>query len=148
MKEIKLTQGKVAIVDDSDFEYLNQWKWFYFNGYAAKSKNILMHRLILNTPKGMETDHRNLNRLDNQRYNLRVVTRNQNQHNQTAYKTNSSGYKGVHWHKLGKRWQAQIKVDGKQKYLGLYQSVIIAALAYNIASIGYHGQYGYRNDLS
>src|SRR3990167_10859282 len=79
MKRIKLTQGKFAIVDNEDFEWLNQWKWHYNNsdGYAYRTKvfrringkqpkeHISIHRLINKTPKGMETDHINHNRLDN-----------------------------------------------------------------------------------
>ena len=76
MKKIKLTQGKYAIVDDEDFAYLNQWRWYYHNNYAVhtnKNKSrIYMHRFILNTPKKMFSDHINGNGLDNRRSNLRI----------------------------------------------------------------------------
>ena len=80
MKQIPLTQGKFAIIDDKDFEYLNQWKWTYDGRYAIRSvaftvgkrSKIYMHRIILNTPVGMDTDHIDMNRLNNQRLNLRI----------------------------------------------------------------------------
>ncbi|MCK9370911.1 HNH endonuclease [Candidatus Dojkabacteria bacterium] len=92
MKQISLGQlsgkGKFVIVDNEDFEYLNQFKWYIkFSGqneYAIRHKRYdetLMHRLIINTPKGMETDHINHNGLDNRRVNLRIVTTSQNQRN-------------------------------------------------------------------
>lgn len=83
-KRIKLTQGKYALVDVKDFEWLSQWKWFYANtniGYAIRKyedRNLYMHRVIMNTPKGMDTDHINGNGLDNRRSNLRVVTHYEN----------------------------------------------------------------------
>jgi len=71
MKRIKLTQEKVALVDDADFEFLNQWKWFYHQTGYAKSCHRYMHRLINKTPKGFHTDHINRNKLDNRKSNLR-----------------------------------------------------------------------------
>ena len=82
MRKIKLTQGKYAIVDDEDYEYLNQWRWFTFkNGYVwyvarettidHKRKCIYMHRLIMNAVNGECVDHINRNGLDNRKYNLR-----------------------------------------------------------------------------
>ena len=114
MREILLTKGKVALVDDDIFEKLNQYKWQYHGkGYAirsvtehGKNRGILMHREILKTPEGMETDHRNGNKLDNQRCNLRVCTAVQNRRNRAATKSNTSGYKCVYWDKRRKNWQA------------------------------------------
>lgn len=78
-----------ALVDDENFEWLNQWKWSHlksydYTGYVVKRKNgfILMHRLIMDTPKGMEVDHINGNSLDNRKENLRNCTHQQNQCNQ------------------------------------------------------------------
>lgn len=100
-KEIQLTQGKVALVDDDWFDYLSQWKWFCDKGiYAARSKRkdngkqetIYMHAVVANTPKGMNTDHIDMNGLNNQSYNLRVCTKSQNMGNINRTKTNTSGY--------------------------------------------------------
>jgi len=94
MKEIELTQGQVAIVDDEDFEYLSQWKWrasWHENNksfYAARAdrstgkyKTIYMHRLIMQTESGLECDHIFHNTLDNRKSVLRNVTRSENQRN-------------------------------------------------------------------
>ena len=131
MKKIKLTKGKFALVDNEDFEYLNQWKWHlcrdyairrqYFKGdkiYARKVKIIWMHRLIINTPPGMETDHINGNGLDNQKNNLRIVTKSQNQHNRKLSKQNTSGFTGVFWMKESKKWMARTYINGENKYCG------------------------------
>ena len=87
-KEIPLTQGKVAIVDDTDFDWLNQWKWYVLNKrpryYAARSvgprgkqTRIYMHRFILDPVSGMEPDHINGNGLDNRRANIVACTRSE-----------------------------------------------------------------------
>src|SRR3990167_9749261 len=95
MKIIRLNKGQSAIVDDDVFDYLNQWKWYFNNqGYAVrrpyikgsgrknqKCMTIHMHRLVNNTPNGMQTDHINRNKLDNRRENLRNVTDQQNKFN-------------------------------------------------------------------
>jgi hypothetical protein len=118
MKEIILTKGKVALVDDADYEYLNQWKWSYHcRGYAVRqvqqdrlTKNIFMHALIMGQ-KGI--DHIDGNKLNNQRHNLRYATGSQNQWNKSAYKNNTSGTKGVCWNKANNSWVARINVHGK-----------------------------------
>src|SRR3990167_208372 len=105
MKYIPLTKGKFALVNDEDFEYLNQWKWCYLNnpnGYAIRAiypnkhqKIIYMHRFLLKAPKSKQVDHINGNSLDNQRLNLRLCYSYQNQSNQIRKKISFSGYKGV-----------------------------------------------------
>ena len=117
MKKIKLSKGKVALVDNEDYIWLNQWKWhFMAGGYAMRhlrisedknSKLIYMHRQILNTPKGLESDHINRNKLDNRKENLRVATRSQNNMNRKKRINCTSKYKGVSWHKQRKKWQAR-----------------------------------------
>ena len=99
-KRILLTKNKVAIVDDEDYEWLNQWKWKYHKdnyGYRTVkyNKSIFMHRIINKTPDGLFTDHINREGLDNRKCNLRTVTRNQNIFNSKPRKNNTSGYKGV-----------------------------------------------------
>lgn len=159
MKRIKLTQNKYALIDDEDFEKINQFKWYahyYRSGWRA-IRNIrksngrwtaqLMHRLIMNTPEGMDTDHENHNGLDNQKHNLRVCTNAQNQHNQKLRQlgTTSSHYRGVYWHKAGKKWAAQIQLNNKQIHLGLYPNEITAAKDYDIKATKLFGKFACLN---
>lgn len=153
---IPLTQGKHAIIDDEDFEWLNQWKWTYsYNGYAyrrvslgydnGKRKRgiIFMHRAIINTPVGMDTDHINNNRLDNRKSNLRACTKTQNRRNQLKTR-GTSKYKGVRLHKCGK-WQAGITIKNIPIYLGLFDNEHDAATAYNMAALRNFREYAKLN---
>lgn len=126
MQYIQLSQGKHAIVDDADFEWLNQWKWCFDSGYAVRRlgvRKIKMHRLINQTPVGNDTDHINRNKLDNRRANLRTATRSENRFNSSLPSNASSGYKGVGIHSLTKKWRAQISVNGKRQHLGLFDTI-------------------------
>lgn len=132
MKKIKLTNGQYALVDDQDYEWLSQWSWHPSCGYAGRNngygiKKTLMHRLILNAPDGVEVDHINRDRLDNQRANLRLASRSINQQNKGMQKNNTSGYKGVSWHKNCSRWVAYIQRDGKIQRLGTFKTIEEAA---------------------
>ena len=129
MKYIELTRNKKALVDDADFEWLNQWKWWVAGNYVVRDqhirmegkkeikKRILIHRLIMGFPEGMKVDHEDGNPLNNQRYNLRICSNMENSRNSSKSKSNTSGYKGVFLHSpkqnLTKPWRARIKVDHK-----------------------------------
>ena len=137
LNSIKLTQGKLAIIDAEDYEKLSRVKWQFNNGYAVKSvrvgkkfKTLMMHREILNAPEGLEIDHKNGNRLDNRKSNLRFCTRSENICNISALPNKSSPYKGVTWHKVSKKWQARVKKNGKSYFLGLFHNECDAAQAY------------------
>lgn len=156
MKNIPLTQGKYAIVDDEDYEYLNQWKWHYDPstrgyGYARSDIKGKMHRLILKAPRGLEVDHINHNTLDNRKENLRLATSMQNQQNKTMQKNNTSGFRGVSWSQVMKRWLACIykTEDGKQKRydIGYFEYKIDAAKAYNKKAIELFGKFAYLNKI-
>ena len=148
MKKIKLTKGYEAIVDDKDFDFLNQWKWYFAHGYAVRTQNnypnkpfqVRMHRIILGTPEGMDSDHINRDRLDNRRSNLRICNRSQNISN-TFLRSNKSGYKGVEWHKASQKWQARIRFYGKRLQLGVFKTALSAHRAYNKAARKYHGKF-------
>lgn len=157
-KEIPLTRGQIALVDDEDYEYLNQWKWCaqykykcgnYYVVRAArkeeyidgKGRLILMHRIILNAPKGIQVDHINMNTLDNRKQNLRLATSAENQRNRKIFVNNTSGYKGVHWKKQAHRWVATITVNNKDIHLGYFDTPEEAYEAYCKAAKYYHGKF-------
>lgn len=152
-KEIQLTQGKIAIVDDEDYENLNQYKWHANhrgrNWYAERScsngngnkTTICMHRVIINAPKYMKVDHRNGDGLFNCKENLRICTHQENKFNQQAQENNKLGIKGVCWRKDRKKFQAQIKINGKAIYLGLFSVLGDANSAYRKAEEKYFGDF-------
>jgi hypothetical protein len=145
-KQIQLSMGKFAIVDDDDYEWLIQWKWSYDGRYAQRRVGIRMHRVIVQASDGIEVDHINGDPLDNRRCNLRAANSTQNKCN--CGKRNmptTSHYKGVSWHMQRKCWVAQIAIDRRHIYLGLFQSEIEAAKAYDDAARHYHGAFARTN---
>jgi len=153
-KRIPLTQGKFALVDEEDYEWLNQWKWYYNNGYAARDQwdpitkkqiKIRMHRIIMNAKEGEEVDHINHNGIDNQKYNLRVCTVSQNMQNSKSNKNSSSQYKGVSYNPMTQKCQVQIMYNGKFIYLGYYKDEEEAARAYDKAAIELFGEFACLN---
>ena len=159
-KEIPLNSGMVTIVDDEDFEFLNQWKWTYSKhkrkstGYALRGtkksderKMFYMHREITKVSDGMYVDHINGNGLDNRKANLRICTSQQNKWNMKIPKNNTSGFKGVSWHPQTGKWRASIHINRKRKSLGLYSTKESAAFAYNAGAQKYHGEFARLNQL-
>jgi hypothetical protein len=152
VRYIALTRGKFAIVDAADFEWLSQHKWYYCvtagGAYAArrcKGTNLLMHRVIMQTPKGMVVDHINHNGVDNRRANMRNCTTRQNVWNSKPEKGGTSPYKGVCWSKAMRQWEATITVHGKRIYIGFFDDEIEAAHAYDRAARRHFGPYAYLN---
>ena len=156
MKEIQLTQGYVALVDDDDYDYLMQWKWFadkqpstvyvgrsvhYKDGEKDKCHTIKMHRVIMNTPDGMVVDHIDHNGLNNQKSNLRNVTGANNRKNRVGW--SSTGYIGVNYDRGCIR--ARIRVDGDEIYLGAFKTVEEAARVRDEAAIKYFGEFANLN---
>jgi len=156
---ISLTQGKFALIDDEMHEWLNQWKWYARisgNTYYAtrnssrkngKRKIIFMHREITKSLPSQYVDHKNGNGLDNQLNNLRTCNKQQNHFNQKTNKNNTSGFKGVIWHKQLNKWQSRICVNRKRIYLGHFNNIIDAAKAYNEAAMKYFGEFALLNDV-
>ena len=152
-KTIPLTKGKEAIVSDSDYEWLSQHSWHaHSEGYAVGrlrgqgESKVFMHRAITEPLAGREVDHINGDRLDNRRENLRLVTRSQQNMNQSP-RGGSSRFKGVSWFCHQDIWQAKIKIDGKQIHLGHYSIEEDAARAYNEAAREMFGEFALLNDL-
>jgi len=144
----------MALIDDEDFELVNQRRWHilpYENTtYAAssvwdkvskKDKTIRMHRFIMSAPQGLEVDHINGNGLDNRRSNLRLATRAQNQHNRGLNRNNKSGFKGVVWYPRYNKWLSVIIVDGQRKHLGYFSELEDAVAAYQEAALRYQGEF-------
>lgn len=158
-KEIQLTRGKVAIVDDDDYEWLNKWKWcaikrcntWYAERRELKSisgKIIRMHRLITCASTGEVVDHKNRDGLDNRRNNLRKCTPSQNNSNSVAKRNSTSGFKGIYWDKHNKKWRATISIQGYPKHLGRFKNKVDAARAYNEAAIKHYGEFARINILT
>lgn len=154
MKYIQLTQGKKTVVDDADFDYLNQWRWYYKKqvdgngGYAARNTidtngkrgTIRMHQQLAASLPGDRVDHEDGDKLNNRRNNLRGADVFQNQWNRKK-QSGSSVYKGVTWHKKEKKWRAQIQVNKRKIVLGRYGSEHEAGMAYLKAAREYFGEY-------
>jgi len=157
MREIELTQGKVTLVDDADFDWLNQFNWFahkdsrsdnYYAGRNSIGPNgkfhaVRMHRQILGLEPGdkRQGDHINHITLDNQRDNLRIGSHQQNMQNQLPNRNTTSQFKGVSWNKQSKKWCTQTIVSGKTKHLGYWEMEEVAALAYDIAATREFGEF-------
>jgi hypothetical protein len=157
LKEIPLTKGKIAIVDDEDFEMLSRFKWCCSNrGYAirksnedGKPKTMLMHRFILGASKGVFVDHIDGNPLNNQRGNLRLVSNRQNCLNQKIGVRNKSGYKGVWWNKESGKWATGVRGENKEKYfLGYFENKHDAARMYNFWAVDLYGEYARLNVIN
>lgn len=154
--------GRVVLIDDDDFGLVGAYTWHVQerhrpgrrpNGpYAATTEKrddrlltLTMHKLITGWDR---TDHINHNGLDNRRANLRPASTAQNAHNERPQIGTSSKYKGVTWHKRVGKWQAAIKTNGKNRYLGCFESEEEAALTYNAAAIETYGEFAHVNLLS
>jgi hypothetical protein len=160
-KEIQLTQGKVAIVDNDDYErILSYGKWTYHkNGYAIIQKGfknefgswcvkvIRMHRIVLNAQDGQFVDHSNEDKLDNRKTNIRICTQIENKRNVGIRKNNKSGFKGVFFWKDRNKFTSQIWFEKKKIHLGVFINPIDAARAYNDAALKYHGEFANINKI-
>jgi len=162
MRRIPLTRGRFAKVSDKDYSYLMQWNWYASTvprtqyartnvpGGVRRQTTLRMHRLIairMGLAPNIRVDHINGNGLDNRRRNLRTATSHQNNGNKRRALTNTSGYKGVHWHKKVQHWIARITVRGEQKHLGCFINRREAARAYNRAARKGFGRFARLNKV-
>ncbi len=158
MKEIKLTQGKVALVDDEDYERVSALKWQarktrsarnYYAYHAWKEegrvRHISMHRLILAAPIGADVDHRDGDGLNNRRSNIRLCTPTQNEMNKKPSSRNTSGYKGVSHYNKGPKWMAKLKVGNRKIRRFGFTSAEEAARAYDALAIEHYGEFAMTN---
>lgn len=160
MKEIKLTKGYVTLVDDEDYECLNQWKWYAYVGkytvYAIRGERIgnrldnkmmriLMHRYIMDTPIGLQTDHIDHNGLNNQKNNLRICTVAENQYNQNP--RGKSKYIGVSFcvRKYSTSIRISITAGEKRIHRGGFKTEEDAAIARDKLAVQYHGEFANLN---
>lgn len=165
MKEIKLIGSiLVALVDDEDYERVNQFTWHVRNNpltnYCRRVDTheagglVYMHRFILGlTDPKVHVDHINSNGLDNRQCNIRAVTRSQNHMNMRKKRYNggrptSSKFKGVHWCNTAKRWVSRIVLNGKVIRTKHFRDEISAAKAYNDAAQKYFGEFARLNKIT
>jgi hypothetical protein len=161
MVEMQFKKGLVGLLSDEDADLISECKWGVAGpGYVSGSyqgKQQYLHRVVLSRVIGRElvkgeySDHINRNRLDNRRENLRVVTNRQNLLNRELQDNNTSGYRGVWYYKgqahknIKKRWAAEIKIVGKRKFLGFYETAKEAAQAYDNAARESNGEFARLN---
>lgn len=136
----------ITLVDNEFYDKCKEHCWnLHHQGYAETridKKVILLHNFILNKNNHEEeTDHINRNRLDNRKYNLRIVTKSQNKTNAGIYSNNTSGVTGVSWDKSRNKWHVMITVDKKHINLGRYHSFEEATQVRLDAEKLYHGEY-------
>lgn len=159
MREIILTRGMVTVVDDEDYEWLNQWKWqahenkrgVYYavrNAWIKETKGrerMAIHRMILGLSAGdpRKGDHINHDGLDNRRANLRIATHGQNVQNSRRRRDNTSGFKGVSWDKEASKWQAYIFSDKRRRLLGRFKTKEEAHAAYCVAAQALWGEFSH-----
>jgi len=158
MREINLTKGYKAIVDDNDFKTLDKFKWlirivrgrkyacrlhYYSN---ERRKWLMMHRVILHVEPNIMVVHRNDNTLDNRKENLTIGSRSHCRSFLSKSRSNKNGYRGVSPREHGK-WRAIITVDKKEMRLGDFDYIQDAAKAYNDAAIKYFGEFAVLNEI-
>lgn len=152
MREIPLTRGKVALVDDADYEHVSRFKWTALfnpdNGkwYARRvsgGRTLYLHRFLMSAAKGVHVDHKNGDGLDCRRGNLRFADNSQNHQNMRRLSTNTSGYKGVH--PRGRRWVATITLKKKSYWCGTYDTAEDAARAYDEKALELFGEFALPN---
>lgn len=157
MRIIPLTQGFDTLVDDSDYDWISQFKWCAhrvswgsgFHMYAwtkiPMQRCVHMHSMLLGNKPGFVIDHRDRNGLNNQRENLRHCTNSQNAMNSPPRSSNKTGMKGVTFHQGA--YVAHIRINGKQTYIGRFSDLASAALAYNEMAFELEPEFAYLNPI-
>lgn len=153
MKRISLTKGQFSTVSDADYAWVSSFKWHAhkskYTFYAARSvytptgkQHVYMHRMLLKARRGIQVDHRDGNGLNNCRRNLRLATRTQNLCAFRGGRINkTSKYRGVYFQKQKGKWQVRVI----RKYVGIYESELDAAHAYDAAARAQFGEFVHLN---
>lgn len=151
MKQLPLSNGQFALVDDADYDELVQFKWQVSRGYVVRSTPRVngkqgqekLHRRLLGLVPGdgVLGDHRDRNKLNNQRRNLRAATVSQNVQNAGLRSDNRAGFKGVTWRPDNGKWQAQLNIGGRNRHLGYFDDPVLAHEFRCLAADMCHGEF-------
>lgn len=139
-----------ALIDTKFIDKISHRKWYLqTRGYVASSRPfpLKLHRFIMGTPKGIGTDHKNGNKLDNRISNLRICSQEFNNKNVSLRKDNTSGYKGVSWSKQYNKWRVQINIKNKRVIVGYYNNKLYAAYVYNQVCLIHYGSFAKLNKI-
>lgn len=151
MYDEKCSPSEVALIDQEDYDKIKEYKWGLRGGKSliiANRKVGFLSRFLLDvTDSNLDVDHKNHDRLDNRKENLRVCTRLQNNYNRQIRSDNVSGYKGVSWNSQVQKWMVQIQYEGKKVHLGKFNNKEEAAQAWNEAAIKYHKEFAFLNEI-
>lgn len=151
---VPLTQGKISCVDASLVPEIEAYNWcavknnntFYavtnvFSEGEKRQRRLHLHRLAIKAPPGIAVDHRDGDGLNNRASNLRLADASENACNRRTPNKNTSGFKGAHYDRRAKKWQARIMKNGARVYLGLFQTPEEASAAYRLAALDMHGEF-------
>lgn len=155
MKEILIiNSNKIALIDDEDYELVARHNWYEFNYNTVTYVKALidgefigMHSIVMPPTLNTTVDHKDHNGLNNQKNNLRLATKSQQNSYRQKFSNNTSGYKGVVYEKSRNAWKATITKDQKTKFLGRFKTVTGAAKAYNIAALEFFGEFAVLNTI-
>ena len=157
--EMVINGGFVTTIDEKHLDLFSQWSWspskskntIYVHGYRKPDEKEYLHRLIVQASginiKGLMVDHKDENGLNNLEENLRIITKSQNQINRGLPSNNTSGYKGVNWHKASQKWRTRIGYNNKRIYLGSFSNLKDAARAYNKMASKLFKQFAWLNEI-
>lgn len=142
--------GCDVLVDAEDYRWLKWFRWRISHGYAVCNSGP-MHRIIVDATSDWLVDHKNRNRLDNRKENLRLATALQNVVNRAkSTSAKASQFKGVYIIPSSHRkkpWRARIRINGRHVSLGYFETELAAAAAYNQAALERHGEFAVLNKL-
>jgi len=149
---IKTRRGVEILIDDTTLDIIDGKAVFLrgasrglYPAIMVDRKIKYLHRLVIDAPDGKNVDHIDGDRLNCTRANLRLASYSENARNGRLRKNNSSGRKGVYWHRRDKKWRAQIVLNGKNIHLGYFVSIEEAAAAYDAAALEFHGDFALTN---